>query len=240
MRQGHGEISATLIRLILDENPADMLILDVGCGSGRLALSISPHCKEVVGIDWDEGEIERGRGRVRSAGITNIRLIVADAEKVDYKELVGGREIGMVAANLCMSDEILRRAHRALGRGSAVAFSCFHADQWRETGVISRFAYTQDRMEAVLKEVGFSPEYLGLEKEVIKFSSKEEVEEYLAGSPLRDKWIRDGRWDNLMRYIEGGGREFTPRSHLIIKARKISSSHFLRGATPGRPLRPIL
>ncbi len=75
-------------------------------------------------------------------------------------------------------------------------------------------------MEAVLKEVGFSPEYLGLEKEIIKFSSKGDLEEYLAGSFLLPRWIRDGRWDNLMRYIQGGGREFTTRSHLLVKARK--------------------
>ncbi len=217
----HGEVSPTLIKLILEENPADMRILDVGCGSGRLTFAVgSCGASEVIGIDWKGEEIERARAYVEKNRVKNVRLIMADAERIEYRQVAGGR-VDMVVANLCMSDAILGRSGQALEEGSAIIFSAFHIDQWRETGVISRFAYSQEGMEISLREAGLSPEYLGLEREVVRVGSKAEfVEAYFARSSLRERWERDGRWARLMRYFDAGGRQFTNKCHIIAKARK--------------------
>ena len=43
----------------------------------------------------------------------------------------------------------------------------FHVDQWRETGKVSRFAYDEARMEALLRRLGFVPEIESAEGNVI-------------------------------------------------------------------------
>ena len=93
----------------------------------------------------------------------------------------------------------------------------FHVDQWRETGRVSRFAYDESRMETSLRQAGFEPEVLEVEREVKEFSS---VEEGLAAAiGLQDRWKADGRWHRYIAFLESGGRTLT-RSHLIVKARR--------------------
>ena len=87
----------------------------------------------------------------------------------------------------------------------------------RPPGKVSRFAYDEARMDAVLRRAGFVPEAVEVEREVRGFAS---VEEGLAAAVnLQDKWKSDGRWHRYLRYLEEGGRTLT-RSHLIVMARK--------------------
>jgi predicted TPR repeat methyltransferase len=185
--------------------------LDVGTGRGRLALTIAPHCRQVIGIDRDAAAIEEARRR--AAGLANVEFVVADAETVDYS--VFGP--ALVAAHLCMSDSIAERAARALPAGQVLAFVAFHADQWRETGRRSRFAYEETRARALLEGLSFVVEHLEVEQEVRRFAS---VEEALAAVvAFEDRWRQDGRWYRYIEYLEKGGRQLT-RSHLIVKARR--------------------
>jgi len=206
-------ISPMFLGLLGAEPLSGSTVLDVGTGWGRLALELAPRCRHVVGIDREPSLIEDARRRASAAGITNAEFVVADAESGEYRVFTPN----MIVAHLCMSDAIIERAGRALASGQVFGFVAFEADQWRETGRRSRFAYDEARARAVLDANGFVVEYLEVDRETQHYDSLEAALAAVVG--LEDKWRSDGRWFHYIKYLEEGGRTLT-RSHLIVKARR--------------------
>ena len=206
-------ISPAFLALVASEPLARQTALDVGTGRGRVAVALAPHCRRVVGVDREPAAIDEARRRAAAAGLTNVEFVVADAEAVEYAAF----EPTLVVAHLCMSDAIVERAARALARGRVLAFAAFHADQWRETGRRSRFAYDKAQMESMLTRAGFAIEHLAVERHVRSFTSVEEGLAVAVG--LEEKWRADGRWFRYLKFLEEGGRTLTV-SHLHVKARR--------------------
>ena len=206
-------VSPRFLDLLAREPLADLRILDVGCGSGRLTLAMAPAARFVTGLDRDAGALDEARRRAAAAGLANVEFHEADVESVSYEPW----RPELVTAHLCASDAIVERAAAALGRGRCLAMVAFHVDQWKETGRVSRFAYDETRMRTALETVGFAVEALEVEQQVQRFGS---VEEGLAAAVgLEDRWRVDGRWFRYIAFLEGGGRTLT-RSHLLVKARR--------------------
>jgi len=213
--------SQTLINWILAMDIQDRLLLDIGCGSGGLTFELAPRAKAIVGVDISPEEIRRAKELAVQKNLTLIKFIQGDAEKVSYEELLDGKRPDMIVANLCMSDEIVQRSAEALEKGSYLVFACLHQDQWIETGAPSRFAYTEERLAQVLENAGFAVESFQIEKEIVKFTSREEMTDlYFKESLLKAKWIQDGRWERWLQYVDQGGRSLTVKSHNLVKARK--------------------
>jgi SAM-dependent methyltransferase len=206
-------VSATFWRLLLSERLQDLTALDVGTGSGRVALALAPLCRRVIGIDREPALIDDARRRAAALGLDNAELLVADAESTAYEDF----RPDLVTAHLCMSDAIAERAARGLEPGRVFAFVAFHTDQWRETGRRSRFAYDAEQAAFLLDRLGFVVEHLDVDHHVQRFES---VEEALAAAVgLEERWKADGRWFRYVKFLEEGGRTLT-RSHLIGKARR--------------------
>jgi SAM-dependent methyltransferase len=217
MAQSPGEasegLSPTLLELLRAEPLGDLTVLDVGTGGGRLALALSPFCRAVVGIDREARAIEEARKRAVAAGLANVRFVVGDVEVEEYAPF----RPDMVVAHLCMSEAIAERASRVLRPGRVFAFVAFHADQWKETGRPSRFAYGEVGAKRLLRRCGFAVEHFAVERDVATFDS---VEQALAAAvALEEKWKADGRWFRYVKFLEEGGRTLT-RAHLVVKARK--------------------
>jgi SAM-dependent methyltransferase len=206
-------ISPAFWRLLIAEPLGELTVLDVGTGTGRLALGLAPLCRRVIGVDRFGESIREAARRAAQRKLGNVELVVGDVETTEYEPW----RPDLVVAHLCMSDAIVARAGRALGPGRALAFVAFHTDQWRETGRASRFAYDEDRARRVLAEAGFVVEHLEVEREVRTFASVEEALAAVLG--LEERWKVDGRWFHYIRFLEEGGRTLT-RSHLIVKARR--------------------
>jgi SAM-dependent methyltransferase len=206
-------VSARFLDLLAAEPLAASRVLDVGCGAGRLALAVAPVARWVVGLDREADLIREARARAAAAGLGNVEFHEADVEADGYERW----RPDLVTAHLCASDAIVERAGRALAPGASLAMVSFHVDQWKETGRVSRFAYDQDRMRALLTAHRFAVEALEVEQEVQRFAS---VEEGLAAAVgLEDRWKADGRWFRYIAFLEGGGRTLT-RSHLLVMARR--------------------
>lgn len=206
-------ISPAFLALLAAEPLEKRAVLDVGTGAGRLALALAPRCGRVVGIDVDVAAVEQARRRAAAAGLPHVEFVVADADAVEYAAFAPDA----VVAHLCMSDAIIERAGRALRRGQPLAFVAFHADQWRETGRRSRFAYDETQARRGLERAGFAVEHMEVEREVRTFDS---VEQALAAAVgLEERWKTDGRWFHYVKFLEEGGRTLT-RSHLLVKARR--------------------
>ena len=206
-------LSARFLALLEQEGLHGKRVLDIGCGWGRLAIVLAVSAARVVGLDRDARAITDARERAAAAGLGNVEFHELDVEREEY----GRFAPDLVTAHLCASDAIVERAGRALPPGGGLGMVAFHVDQWRETGRVSRFAYDEARMGAVLREAGLEPEVLEVEREVQRFPS---VEAGLAAAvALEDRWKMDGRWYAYIGFLEAGGRTLT-RSHLIVKARK--------------------
>ncbi|MBI3457647.1 MAG: class I SAM-dependent methyltransferase [Candidatus Rokubacteria bacterium] len=210
-------LSPTLLAWLAAEPMARGTVLDVGAGTGRLALALAPRARRVLGLDVDAGALVEARRRGRRAGLGNVLFVVADAEQADYRAL--GRP-DLVAAHVCMSDAIIQRAAEGLSRGGVLAFAAFHVDQWRETGRVSRFAYDEERARAVLGAAGFRVERLEVEREVLRFDS--EAEARAATARLRARWEADGRWAGWERFLAEGGRTLT-EGRVVVLARRAES-----------------
>jgi len=213
-------ISPTFLGLLEAEPLATMSVLDVGTGQGRLALTLAPHCRRVIGIDREPGLIDEARRRARAAGLGNVEFVVADAEQLEFTGIVPGQlhiHLDMITAHLYLSDTLVEQAGKALRTGGVLAFVGFHADQWRETGRRSRFAYDEDQVARLLGACDFAVDHLEVERDVRTFGS---VEQALAAVvAFEDRWRVDGRWFRYLRYLEEGGRQLT-RASLIVKARR--------------------
>ena len=218
----HSGISRRFLGLLVEEGLAARRVLDVGCGSGRLSLVLARWALRVIGLDRDTRAIADARARAAATGLSNVEFHEADVEREEYRRWVqavglSGVDADLITAHLCAADAIVERAGRALAVGAALGIVAFHVDQWRETGRVSRFAYDEARMDALLRRTGFTPEALEVEREVSEFGS---VEEGLAAAvALEDRWKADGRWYGYLAFLEAGGRTLT-RSYLIVKARR--------------------
>jgi len=212
-------VSRAFWALLTAEPLAEATVLDIGTGTGRLALALASHCRRIVGLDRDAEAIEEARRRASARGLANVDFLALDAEAPeDYGGVVAEPGTpGLIVAHLCVSDRIVQNSSRSLAPGHALAFVAFHADQWRETGRRSRFAYDEDQARRVLAGSGFVVEHLEVDQEVQRFDS---VEAALAAAiGLQERWKADGRWFHYVRFLEEGGRTLT-RSHLIVKARR--------------------
>lgn len=71
---------ATVIVESLDLE-SDMIVLDIGCGPGRVAIPIAKRVAsgQVVAVDIQPGMIERAQEKARRAAVTNIRFVQAGA-----------------------------------------------------------------------------------------------------------------------------------------------------------------
>ena len=211
--EGADGLSPAFLELLRAEPLAELAVLDVGTGNGRLALALAPWCRAVVGVDREARLVDEARKRAAAAGVTNARFVVGDVEVEDYAPF----KPDMVVAYLCLSDAIVERAGRVLRPGQVFAFVAFHTDQWKETGRPSRFAYGEVGVRRLLKKCGFAVEHCEIEREVQTFES---VEQGLAAAvALQEKWKADGRWFRYVKFLEEGGRTLT-RAHLLVKARK--------------------
>jgi len=178
-----------------EERLDDRTVLDVGTGQGRIALALAPLCRSVVGIDRDAPSIEEARRRASALGLGNAAFEVADVEKAEYAPF----QPDVVTAHLYMSAELVLRAGRALRAGGVLAVVAFHVDQWRETGRVSRFAYDETRMRALLTGCGFAVQHLEVEREERRFASVEEALAAVVG--FEDTWRADGRWFRYIKFL---------------------------------------
>jgi SAM-dependent methyltransferase len=212
-------IGARFWALLCAERLAESNVVDVGTGTGRVALALAPHARRVIGLDRDAAALTEARHHAAAAGLTNVEFLDVDAETLSsYRALAPDWDRpDLVVAHLCVSDRIVDNAGRSLAADHALAFVAFHADQWKETGRRSRFAYDEDHARRVLAEHGFVVEHLWVERDVQEFAS---VEEALAAAiGLAEKWRADGRWFRYVKFLEDGGRTLT-RAHLHVVARK--------------------
>jgi len=61
-------------------------VLDIGCGTGQLAITLAKSVKEVVALDYSEKMLLYARENAKKAGVRNIRFIQTDWKTIEFDE----------------------------------------------------------------------------------------------------------------------------------------------------------
>jgi 2-polyprenyl-6-hydroxyphenyl methylase/3-demethylubiquinone-9 3-methyltransferase len=69
---------------LLENVPKDTIVLDVGCGFGRVMKLLAPQAKKIIGIDNDKKAIEDAKKYLK--GFDNIEVFFEDAEKMHFED----------------------------------------------------------------------------------------------------------------------------------------------------------
>ncbi|MFC2136326.1 class I SAM-dependent methyltransferase [Bacteroidota bacterium] len=78
----HVDKFSDVILSLIDENKN---ILDVGCGTGRLTLSLAPKCRTVTGIDLSSKNIAIAESNMEKSGLSNVDFICSDVAEIEHK-----------------------------------------------------------------------------------------------------------------------------------------------------------
>lgn len=77
------EVNGTNLQLDAMPLTEDMVVLDCGCGPGRVAIQAAKRVKKVICLDNSEGMLEECRKNCEAAGITNVEFVYADWQETE-------------------------------------------------------------------------------------------------------------------------------------------------------------
>lgn len=186
-------------------------VLDVGCGTGSLAILLAESGRKVVGVDPAEASLEVARGKDLAG---RIAWVLGDAAMVPALDADLAVMTGNVA-QVFLSDEdwkcALRSIHAALGPGGHLVFETRRPEQraWEEWLAddayrvldVSGVGAVEQRLEVTevsLPFVSFRHTYRFLSDgetvvsdSTLRFRSRKEVEESLDACGYRVRDVRD-------------------------------------------------
>lgn len=90
-----------------DPGPEEV-VLDLGCGTGAIALALAPEAERVVGRDISDGMLEQAREKAEKRNLTNVEFGEGRFREPNYSE-----EVDVVVSNFAMhhlSDDEKREA----------------------------------------------------------------------------------------------------------------------------------
>src|SRR5689334_10068056 len=144
--------------------------VDIGCGTGAGTVLMAKLGADALGLDVDAEVLLKAKERADEEGAGGARFLCADVELADYAELAGApRGVDGVLAHLCFSEEVAKRAGKALKPGGLFFIRSFETQMWKESGPGSQFAYSKGEITKVLEGAGFKVNRLEVERRVQTF-----------------------------------------------------------------------
>lgn len=134
-------------------------VVDFGCGSGVLSVSIARWAKRVVAIDQSASVLDQARQRARSAGCKNIEFLREDLHRLSLPD--GKKDLVVISQSLHHVKEpggVLAEAARILRReGRVVVLELLpHQERWVEERLgHQHLGFEPEALEAGLKQAGF-------------------------------------------------------------------------------------
>jgi ubiquinone/menaquinone biosynthesis C-methylase UbiE len=99
-------------------------VLDLGCGTGQIALGISYLVNEVFAVDPQDDMLAKGRALARMKGIGNIRWLKGDSTTVArFSEDFGSFDLATIARafHWMKRKQVLDNLHKVIRQGGGVA-----------------------------------------------------------------------------------------------------------------------
>jgi ArsR family transcriptional regulator len=136
--------------------PADLVMADLGCGTGQMIERLAPYAGRVIGIDHTRAMLEAARRRLES--FANVELIEGDLESIPIESNQIDAAIMSLALSYvaepagCVRE--MARVVRAGGRVVIVDVTTHdRADFRREMGQ-TRLGFSSDEMRELLGDAG--------------------------------------------------------------------------------------
>lgn len=109
--------------LLTVEAPLEAMssVLDLGCGTGLLTLSLAERVSSVTGVDPDSGMLEEAGRLARERGQRNIQWVLSSAEQ--FEDRPGGYRLVVIGSAFQWMDRsvVAARAHQLLEPGGLFA-----------------------------------------------------------------------------------------------------------------------
>jgi SAM-dependent methyltransferase len=156
----------TEIQYVLEKiKPSDM-VLELGCGYGRVLQRLCKKAKEVIGIDISKSSLELAEGLLKKHG--NCHLFQMNAINLEFPnnffDIVVCIQNGISAFNVDKKD-LIGEAIRVTRKGGLVLFSTYSDKFWKErlnwfilqsyAGLIGEIDFTATRNGIIVTKDGF-------------------------------------------------------------------------------------
>lgn len=118
-------------------------LLDVGCGSGQLALMAAKDGLDVTGVDIAINWVERARDRAKAEGLS-VRFEEADAESLPFEDATFDTVVSLIGAMFAPHpDRVARELLRVCTPGGTVAMA-----NWTPQGFVGEMFKTVSKFIA--------------------------------------------------------------------------------------------
>ncbi len=157
-----GRVEIPLTRRALAAKPADLL-LEAGCGTGRMTRILSPSVREIVAMDFSFESLRVNRGKLLAANVGNVHLVQADLCRLPFAAGAFDRVVSSQVLEHVPGPEARAAAVAGLGRvlkpGGALALSaykhslltrCFGQKEGMHDGGIPFFRFTRAELRDAL------------------------------------------------------------------------------------------
>ena len=154
------EIPVTLAQMNLSRND---VLLEAGCGTGRMTPTFAGRCASVVAVDFSFASLRRCQAKLKQAGITNVDLIQADVCALPFLD---GSFPKLVSCQVLehlptpeSRDRMICELARVTEAGGTVVLSAyqhslftrlFGKKEGQHEGGISYYRFTRPELEALL------------------------------------------------------------------------------------------
>jgi arsenite methyltransferase len=171
-------------------------ILDVGAGTGFLAIELAQRCgsdAKVIAVDPWEAAITRLNRKLDHLGVQNVRTVVQDAATIDLPD----ESVDLIVSNLGINN---------FDNPEAVLRSCFRvakpgASLFLTTNLVGHMAEFYEAYRSVLVEFGFTGQLTALDAHISRRATVDSVRTLLerGGFKFVDAMIRSFR----ERFVDG-------------------------------------
>jgi len=108
-------------------------VLDLGCGTGQIALPLAKRVAEVVGVDPEQDMLDEAAKQAEKSGIKNIKWVLKKAEDID--ESLGNFKLTTMGASFHWMDQkrVLQNIYDRTEKGGGVVLVSDHGlSPWSE------------------------------------------------------------------------------------------------------------
>jgi ubiquinone/menaquinone biosynthesis C-methylase UbiE len=137
----------------------DMKVMDYGCGTGLLTLSLQPLVEEITGVDTSQGMLDVLRVKIQKQGISNIRTLLLSPDSNDlqgagYQLIVNS----MTLHHVVDPERLIREFFTRLSQGGYLAIADLDCDDGEfhddSTGVFHN-GFDRAHLRTILEQSGF-------------------------------------------------------------------------------------
>ncbi len=155
------------INYVLQKIRSNNIVIELGCGYGRLLPALAAKAKKVIGIDTSLSSIEMGKKML--TGFSNISLLQMDAVKLDfddcYFDAVLCIQNGISAFHVNQTD-LIRKSIRVTKPGGIALFSSYSEKFWEhrlkwfqlqsDAGLLGEIDYEKTKNGEIICKDGFT------------------------------------------------------------------------------------